>query len=63
MASEVSRPKNELLITRQHTGGWRRDISVRTAMVYGLDGWGSIPGGGKKFISTPQRQSLLWDLL
>jgi hypothetical protein len=24
-------------------------------MAYGLEGWSSIPGGGKEFFSTPQR--------
>jgi hypothetical protein len=40
--------------------GRGRDGSVGIMMDYGLDGQGSIPGGGEKFLSTAQRQGRLW---
>lgn len=39
------------------------DSIVRIVTGYGLDGrwiWGSIPGMGKRFVSTLQRQDRLW---
>jgi hypothetical protein len=36
----------------------RPQSSVGTAMDYGLDGWDSIPGRGKKFFSTAFRSAL-----
>jgi hypothetical protein len=36
--------------------------SIGLAMGYGLGGRGSIPGRGKRFISTPQRPHRLWGL-
>jgi hypothetical protein len=37
------------------------DISVGIATDYGLDGWGLIPGRGKKLFSTPQCPDRFWD--
>jgi hypothetical protein len=37
-----------------------RDRSVSIVTGYGLDGWGSIPGRGKRFFSTPRASGLLW---
>jgi hypothetical protein len=37
------------------------DSSVGIAMGYGLDSKGSIPDGGKRFFSTPQRPGRLWN--
>jgi hypothetical protein len=36
------------------------DSSVGIAMNYGPDGWGSIPGRGKKFLSIPKCPNGLW---
>jgi hypothetical protein len=35
-----------------------RGSSVGIATAYGLDGWGSIPGRGKRFFSTASKQAL-----
>jgi hypothetical protein len=37
-----------------------RDSSVGIPTGYGLDGWGSLPGRGKRFFSTPQSPDRLW---
>jgi hypothetical protein len=36
------------------------DSSVGLATGYGLDGRGSFPGRGKRFVSSPQRPDRLW---
>jgi hypothetical protein len=41
-----------------HQPSWDRSVSIGTA--YGLDGWGSISGRGKRFFSTPQHTDRLW---
>jgi hypothetical protein len=38
----------------------RRDISVGTAMGYGMDDWISIPSRVKRFLFTPNRSDRLW---
>jgi hypothetical protein len=35
------------------------DSSFVIVMGYGLDGWGSIPGRGKRFFSTPRHPDWL----
>jgi hypothetical protein len=42
--------------TKQHSV---TESSVRTAMGYGLDGRGSIPGRGTRFFSSPQHPDRL----
>jgi hypothetical protein len=37
---------------------YSRDTSLAIAMGYGLHGWGSIPGRGKRFVSTAFRPTL-----
>jgi hypothetical protein len=37
-----------------------RDGSVGIATIYGVDGRGSIPCRGKRFVSTPQLPDQLW---
>jgi hypothetical protein len=39
-----------------------RDSLVRIATGYGLDDWGSIPGTGKIFFSSPKFPDQLWVL-
>jgi hypothetical protein len=36
------------------------DSSASVVTGYGLDGWGSIPGRGKRFFSTPQNPDKFW---
>jgi hypothetical protein len=44
----------------QHLSMRSRASLVGIATVYGLDGWGSIRGRGKRFFTIPQRQNRLW---
>jgi hypothetical protein len=37
---------------------WSHDSSVSIVTVYGLVGWGSVPSGGKVFLSTVSRLAL-----
>jgi hypothetical protein len=45
---------NDVFNRRKRFNPCSQDSSVGIAMDYGLDGWGSIPGWGKKFLFTPQ---------
>jgi glycine/D-amino acid oxidase-like deaminating enzyme len=49
MAYVFNFPNSFLAITTTHSFN-----SVFIATGYGLDGWGSIPGRGKRFLFTPQ---------
>jgi hypothetical protein len=44
------------LKSRSDISSWSRGIPTR----YGLGGWGSILGRGKKFVFTPQHPDSLW---
>lgn len=48
------------ILARKHRYIWKNNRSGTVVTGYELDGWGSIPGRGKRFLSFSQCSDWLW---